>query len=171
MNTIRIPSRSRRDRQILERRRLAAGTLFKKGLSQAEVARRCKVSPEAARKWHAAWKNGGIRSLKSKGKPGPTATLTPWKIARIECALVKGPLAYGYHTELWTLERIRRVIKDTTGHTYGTTHTWRIMTRVLGWTAQKPETRAKERDEEGIRRWKRYVWPQVKRGREDWVPV
>lgn len=171
MKNPRIPSRSRRDRRTWEQRRFTAAALFKKGHTQADVARRLKVSREAARKWHGAWEHGGIRSLKSKGKPGPKPTLTPRKIARIERALTKGPLAYGYHTELWTLERIRRVIEATTGHAYGITHTWRIMTHVLGWTSQKPEARAKERDEEGIRRWKRYVWPQVKRGHGNWAPV
>lgn len=171
MKNTHISSRSHRDRQIREKRRLAAALLLKKGHTQADIARRLAVSREAVRQWHGIWKQGGVRSLKSKGKPGPKPTLTPSKIARIERALMKGPLAYGYHTELWTLERIRRVIKATTGHTYGTTHTWRIMTYMLGWTSQKPEARAKERDEEGIRRWKRYIWPQVKRGQESWAPA
>lgn len=171
MKNTHISSRSHQDRQALEKRRLAAATLFIKGQTQAEVARRLRVSPEAARKWHMLWKRGGARALKSKGKPGPKPTLTPSHIARIEHALVKGPLAYGYHTELWTLERIRRVIQKTTGRSYGITHTWRILTGVMGWSNQKPERRARERDEEGIRRWKRYVWPQVKRGQGSWAPA
>lgn len=169
MKNTRISSLSHRDRQSRERRRLKAVTFFKQGHIQAGIARRLMVSPEAVRKWHAAWVKDGTRSLKSKGKPGPKPTLTPRNVVRIERALMKGPLAHGYHTELWTLERIRRVIKETTGHSYGTTHTWRILTGILGWTSQKPETRAKERDENAIRRWKRYAWPQVKRGQEHWA--
>jgi hypothetical protein len=34
----------------------------------------------------------------------------------------------------------------------------------LGWSCQKPERRALERDEEAIERWKREVWPEVKKG-------
>lgn len=169
MSNTRILSQSRQDRESREQRRIRAASLFKNGHTQADVARRLKVSPEAVREWHAAWETGGVSALKSKGKPGPKPTLTPRNITRIERALMKGPLAHGYHTELWTLERIRHVIKDATGHSYGTTHTWRILTSILGWSSQKPETRAKERNGKGIQRWVRHTWPQVKGGREKWA--
>jgi transposase len=33
----------------------------------------------------------------------------------------------------------------------------------LGWSCQKPERRALQRDEAAIAHWKRYLWPQIKR--------
>jgi hypothetical protein len=39
----------------------------------------------------------------------------------------------------------------------------------LGWSCQKPERRALQRDEEAIAHWKRYVWPQVKKRPNDWA--
>jgi hypothetical protein len=35
----------------------------------------------------------------------------------------------------------------------------------LGWSCQKPERRAVERDEEAIGRWKRYGWVGIKKSR------
>ncbi|MCP4898489.1 MAG: winged helix-turn-helix domain-containing protein, partial [bacterium] len=43
-------------------------------------------------------------------------------------------------------------------------HVWKIL-RSLGWTPQKPEQRARERNEADIRRWRRQEWPRIKRGR------
>ena len=40
-----------------------------------------------------------------------------------------------------------------------------------GWTPQKPERRARERDEDAIARWKRTRWPRVKRGLFGWGPT
>jgi hypothetical protein len=43
--------------------------------------------------------------------------------------------------------------------------------RQLGWSYQKPERRALERDEEKIDRWKRKHWPRVKKTLRGWVPT
>ena len=33
----------------------------------------------------------------------------------------------------------------------------------MGWSAQKPERRARERDERAIARWRRVEWPRLKK--------
>jgi transposase len=35
----------------------------------------------------------------------------------------------------------------------------------LGWSLQRPERQARERDEEAIARWVAYEWPRIKKGR------
>jgi hypothetical protein len=80
----------------------------------------------------------------------------------VDRALHEGPNAHGYATDLWTLPRIRDVIERVSGVRYHEGHVWRVM-RQLGWSLQKPTTRARERDEEAIRRWVRERWPQLKK--------
>ena len=41
----------------------------------------------------------------------------------------------------------------------------------LGWSVQKPERRALERDEEAIARWKRKDWPRIKKTLRGWAPT
>jgi transposase len=77
-----LPS-SHRDRRRLERRRLQAVKIFTKGHRQAEIARTLKVSREAVRKWHVAWKRSGAKGLASIGKPGPKPRLTSDKLKRV----------------------------------------------------------------------------------------
>lgn len=162
-NHARTTSLSHRDRKTFEQRRLKAGKFFKKGLSQAEVAKKLKVSRESARQWYNTWKKKGAKGLKSKGRPGPKSKLTEKKLEKIEQALLKGPQSLGYATDIWTLKRIAQVIKKVAKLNYKTTHVWRILTFSLGWSNQKPETRAKERNEKAIRAWKRRTWPSVKK--------
>jgi len=40
---------------------------------------------------------------------------------------------------------------------------WNLL-RELGWSCQKPQRRARQRNEAAIRHWKRYVWPHIKKG-------
>lgn len=158
----RTTSSSHRNRQALERRRFKAARLFTKGFSQSEVARKFSVSCEAARKWHDAWQQEGISGLKSQGKPGPKPKLTEKKLEKVEQALLKGATAFGYTTDIWTLNRIAQVIKKVVQVSHHPGHIWHIL-RALNWSCQKPETKAPERNEKAIESWKQYKWPRIKK--------
>jgi len=153
---------ARRDFKALERRRLKAARLFEQGMMQAEVARRLDVSSMTASRWWRTWKAEGREGLRAAGRAGRKPRLTVPELIQIEEALRRGPLAHGYSTDLWTLPRIRDVIERVTGVHYHEGHVWRVM-RGLGWSLQKPTTRARERDEEAICRWVRKRWPQLKK--------
>jgi transposase len=60
-------------------------------------------------------------------------------------ALLAGPLAHGYKTNLWTLPRVALLIKDLTGVSYHPGHVWRLL-GASGFSCQRPERRAVERD-------------------------
>lgn len=156
-----LPS-SHRDRTALERRRLKAAKLFESGHSQAEVARKFEVSREAVRKWYDDWKKKGATGLQSIGKPGPKSRLTHEKLKLVQKGLLKGPTAYGFTTQLWTLSRIASMIRKEAKLSYGTTMVWQVL-QSLNWSCQRPETRAKERNEAAIRRWQKDVWPHLKK--------
>jgi transposase len=169
MNHTRILPSSHRDAAALERRRQKAAKLFAQGQTQAEIARKFCVSREAVRHWHDTWKQQGLPGLTSRGKPGPKPRLDARSLQQIEQALLKGPTAYGFSTQLWTLGRIATVIRKTFGVTYGTTRVWQLLLS-LNWSCQKPETRAGERDEAAIRAWTKTTWPKIKKTQSERVP-
>ena len=57
---------------------------------------------------------------------------------------------------------VRDLIEHQTGVRYHEDHVWRIL-RKLDWSCQRPTGRAMERDEQAIRHWKKYRWPQIKK--------
>lgn len=71
-------------------------------------------------------------------------------------------MAAGFATQLWTLPRIRLLIE---AHFHvRLSESWILrLLRQLGWSCQRPEGRARERDEAAIRRWKQVRWPQLKK--------
>src|ERR1017187_2581620 len=76
--------------------------------------------------------------------------------------VLKGPIAQGYRTNLWTTARIAGLVEREFGVSYHPDHIGRLM-HSLGWSPQKPERRALERDEEEIERWKQEEWPRIKK--------
>jgi transposase len=161
-----IASLSREQR---EKVRFKAGKLFKKGTHQAEIARKLKVTPAAVNYWHIAWQENRKEGLKSKGHPGFKSKLTDDKRILFKKAVLKGPLEYGFETNLWTLSRLAGVMKKVTGIKFGHNHTWKIV-RELGFTCQKPQVKAKERDEAAIKAWKEKRLPGLKKmGSNAWI--
>jgi transposase len=139
---------------------MKAGTLFKKGCMQAEIARTLRVSPSAVNQWHIVWKKRGIQGLKSKGHSGIPTALTKEKAQKLKKAILKGPRSFGYATDLWTLERIRAVAKKQVDVSFGTTWIWHTVI-ALGFSCQKPIKRAVERDEQAIRTWNFNTFPRL----------
>jgi len=160
---MRLHSGRRRDFAGLEKRRLKAARLFAKGKTRAEVARSVGVSWAAVHNWYQAWEREGEPGLKGAGRAGRKPKLTRAQLGQVEQELLRGPLAHGYATILWTLPRIAALIARLTGVTYHPGHVWRIL-RALEWSLQRPEHRAKERDDDAITHWRTRRWPQRKGG-------
>jgi len=154
--------KTKRDVSGLMARRLQAAALFAKGMTQAEVARRLGVSRTSAMKWYDAWKSKGTRGLQLAEHFGRPTKTTDADLARIEAALLKGPAAHGWTTEIWTLPRIAKVVEETVGVRYHPGHVWRIL-RKLGWSLQRPTTKARERNEAAITHFKTREWARVKK--------
>lgn len=75
-------------------------------------------------------------------------------------------MSRGYRTNLWTLPRVAALIQELTGVKCHPGHVWRLL-GANGFSCQRPERRAIERDETKIRRWKRVEWPAIKKARSD----
>jgi len=148
--------------ELLEKRRRRALALLQQGWSPVDVARRLSVDRRSVRRWRAAHDAQGQAGLLAKPAPG-----RPWKLsvrerARLAAMLLRGAGAAGYPTELWTCARVAEVIWWRFGVDYHPNHVGRLL-RCLGFTPQKPERRARERNENAIRSWIRSDWPRVKK--------
>jgi transposase len=147
----------------LEARRFRAAELLQDGKSTAEVARLVGAGHSSVKKWKIALAKGGMDALAAKPHPGTPSKLDDAQKARLVEIMVAGPLASGYHTDLWTCPRVADIVQKTFGVSYHPDHLGRIL-HELGFTPQKPEQLARERDEEAIARWRKRDWPRIKRG-------
>lgn len=150
----------------LEQRRRQAVALLEEGLKGAQVARVLGVSGAAVTRWKQAFEKDGPAGLTATPHPGGQSRLTAKQRQRLAKVLLQGPRRHGYRTELWTLGRVAEVIAGTFGVRYHPCHVWKVL-RGMGWSCQKPERRARERDEEAIARWRREDWPRIKKRPQD----
>lgn len=156
--------------QALEQRRRRVIALLQKNLSLHEIARRMGCNASSVLRWRDAWRRGGRDALKAKPASGRPSRLTSKQKTRLIGLLVRGAMAQGHRTELWTTERIARLIEQKLGVQYHRNHVGKLLHQ-LGWSHQKPERRALERNEPAIAEWKRTVWPAVKKTSSGWEPM
>ena len=155
--------------KVLEARRRRAMTLLDEGRSLNEVARKLGWAASSVMHWRDAREERGEEGLRVRSTPGRPPRLTPAQKARLVKLLLKGAPAHGHRTDVWTTPRIAELIERHFSVLYHPDHVRRLLHQ-LGWTHQRPERRALERDEAGIERWKKSTWPWVKKTPRGWVP-
>jgi transposase len=139
------------------KKRLRASRMLLAGKRPAEVALTVGVARQTVYTW-----NGLLDALRAVPGRGRPARLDREQLAQLRHALLQSPTEHGFGTELWTLKRVGMLIKQMYGVEFGETQVWRIL-GALGFSAQKPERRAIEQDEQAVRKWKRHTRPALKK--------
>jgi len=125
--------------------------LLSQGKGVQEVAEAVGVTPTSVYRWKKALQAGGPETLTAQPHPGRRPRLSPGQKQALEAVLLRGARAAGFPTDLWTWPRVARVIETHFGVQSHPGHVGYLL-RDLGWSAQKPEQRAREREEAAIRR-------------------
>jgi len=146
----------------LERRRLRAGRLLLKGIPQAEVARRVGVARSTVCGWAKTVESEGLDGLRSQGLRGRPASLDRSDQRRLKGVLLKGALACGFATDVWTLVRVRDVLRAQFNVKLSVSQVSRVLGS-MGFSCQRPTGRALQRDERAIEQWKTKRWPALKK--------
>jgi transposase len=150
----------------LERRRLEAIGLLDQGWAPQEVANRLGVSRRSVDRWRQAVREGGKEAIAAVPHPGRSCFLSRRQQDDLVERLIAGAQSQGFDTDLWTCPRVKALIERKYGVAYHVDHIPRLL-RALGFTPQKPQRRALERDEEAIAQWIRKDWPRIKKRRHD----
>jgi transposase len=156
--------------EALEQRRRLVVALLRQELSLHEIARRIGCHASSVLRWRNALRSGGAEALKSKPAPGRPPKLSTKQKGKLVELLARGAMAHGYRTELWTTQRIATLIERRLGIKYHRNHVGKLLHQ-LGWSHQRPERHAVERDEAAIAKWKSTVWPAVKKTPRGWQPT
>ena len=146
----------------LEQRRRVAVSLLRQGMKPAQVAKSVGTSRASVTRWRQAFQEGGQKAVAAKPHPGKPLRLTMAQRRRLARILLQGAGKQGYGTDLWTLARVAEVIAVNFGVEYHPGHVWYVL-RSMRWSSQKPERRARERDEQAIAGWHQQEWPRIKK--------
>lgn len=146
-----------------EGRRLRAWELLQQGWSQRAIAAALGVTSGAVCQWiRRAREGGGPEALRKRKAPGGQPRLSAEQPAQILAWLKEGAEAHGFRGELWTRKRVAVLMERKLGIRYHPGHVSKLL-QSWGWSPQKPEKRARQRDEEAIERWVQEDWPAIKK--------
>jgi transposase len=149
----------------LEKRRRRAISLLQTGTPYRGVARRVEASLSSVVRWEQAYRQDKRNGLRARPIPGRPCRLSAKQQEQLKTVLLRGAGAAGFPTELWTLRRIGEVIRKRFGVRYSPVGVWALLRHGLGWSWQKPERRALQREETAIAQWKQEEWPRLKKRR------
>ena len=132
------------------------------GKGVLEVAGLLKVAPSSVSRWKQAVEAEGLDGLAARPHPGPAPRLSDTQKDQLRGLLLAGAAEFGFASDGWTCPRVARVISERFGVEYHVDHVWKLL-RSLGFTCQKPEHLARERDEQAVATWRRREWPRIKK--------
>jgi transposase len=133
----------------LQRRRLRAVELVQQGESPEDVARFLGCGRPSVYTW-LKLARADLGKLAAKPHPGRTPRLDDRQLAELEGLLLQGAKSHGWPTQLWTAARAADLIERHFKVSFHPEHVRKILKRRLRWTSQKPQRRARERDEAAI---------------------
>jgi transposase len=156
------PKKLTREQQA-ERRAEAIRLLEDGEMKQVEIARHLGVTEAAVSKWKRQLAEEGPQALQMRKATGRPPKLDEAAKQTLVKKLEEGAVAAGFPTEQWTQARVKQVIEREFGVVYHQNYISRLLAD-LGWSVQKPDARAIERDEDLIRAWLSRDWPRIKKG-------
>jgi len=142
----------------LARRRQRAVAAYHEGQSPSTIARVLGVERSTIHRWvRLGQQPGGLDPKPLHRSP----RLSVSQLAQLERLLLQGANRHGWATDLWTAARVTTLIQRHFGIVYHPEHVRKVLKRRLRWSSQKPQRKAKERDEEGRRRWVEQEFPRI----------
>jgi transposase len=147
-----------------EGRRRRAWELHQQGWTQERIAQALGCSQSSVSGWLKRASTEGLAALRTHPPPGPTPLLSPSQRLQIPVLLKQGAEAHGWRGDFWTTKRVAHLIGEYFAVYYHPAHVSRLL-RQLGWSVQKPITRAAQRDAAAIRTWTEERLPALKKKR------
>ena len=159
---IRLCKRAAREGAYRVARRLHAVVLNMEGRTAPEIASLLKVHRSKVSIWLHHWQRWGMDGILEGHRPGRPKELTHPQLQTLADLLDSGPVAYGFHSGVWTCPMVCRIIEEEFSVAYHPAHVSRILQQ-LGFSVQRPKKVLARADKQLQSRWERYRYPDIKK--------
>ena len=138
--------------------------MLENGCDVDEIVLALQVTAKAVYQWKNILQTEGLEGLRRKNGSGKQSKLDAAQLEQLKAIILEGAIAYGFPNEQWTSKRVRLVIFERFHVEYNSNYVCEIL-RSLDLSPQVPQVRSVKRNQAEIDRWKRYVWPRIKKNR------
>lgn len=146
----------------LERIRKLAVKAVLAGHKQKDVAEIFDVHFKTLSSWVCSYRIDPD-SLQARPNTGRPPQLTAENLVQLKELLVLGPRNHGWKTDIWTSRRVAVVIEKEFGIKFHPDHVFKILTKQLNWSWQKPSKKAEEQNPLAVTNWIEVEWPTLKK--------
>jgi len=132
------------------------------GYRAPQIANILKVHRTNVSIWLRNWEEEGLQGILEGHRIGRPPSITEHQIKELEDILDSGPVAYGFHSGIWTCPTVARVIQEEFSVSYHPAHVSKIL-HDLGFSVQRPRKTLARADQKKQSRWIRYTYPDIKK--------
>lgn len=144
-----------------EVRMLAVNAVLQKGKNPYDVAEMFGVEPTTVYKWLRKFKSTGNPDvLRHKSGAGAPRKLSELEVLDLISAVLQPASEYGNETDLWTVQRLQKLIKQRYRKKVSEDTVWRLL-RDAGFTYQKPLKKYIQANDAQKKEWVRDTWPEI----------
>jgi len=142
--------------------RILAVQAVQRGWTVCDTADAFGITRQTLHRWLNRHEENGEEGLARKPGSGRPRKLEELDENELRTIVLQPASTFGYETDLWTVGRLHRVIREEYHVTVSQDTVWRRL-REAGLTYQKPEREYYEIDEEARRKWRRYEVPKIRK--------
>lgn len=143
-------------------KRIHAVVLNAEGYMSGSIAKLLKSPRSRVSEWLKLYDHFGFDALLEGHRSGRPALMSE-KQKSILCDIIEsGPVAYGFLTGVWTSSIIKQVIENEFNITYHVGHVRNLLYQ-LNFSLQRPKRVLANADPIKQNKWRRYVYPNIKK--------
>lgn len=112
--------------------------------------------------WLKNYEEHGYEALLEGQRSGRNSELSSEQLTELGDIIDSGPIAYGYTSAIWSSLMIRDIIRNEFSVDYHAGHVRKLLHK-MNFSVQKPKRILARADDEQKNKWRRYIYPNIKK--------
>jgi transposase len=130
--------------------------------TSTEISNILHATRSRVSEWLKNYEQHGYEALLEGQRSGRNSELSEKQLIELGDIIDSGPIAYGYTSAIWSSIMIRDIIQNEFSVVYHAGHVRKLLHK-MNFSVQKPKRILARANEEQKNKWRRYVYPNIKK--------
>lgn len=162
LKLLRLQKEAEQDGAYRVAKRIHSVILCAKGHTSGEISDLLQSPRSKVSLWLKNYEEFNFEGLLEGYRCGRSPELSEKNRNQLADIIESGPVAYGFLSGVWTSPMITRVIEEEFGIKYHPGHVRKLL-HALHFSVQRPKRQLAKADPNLMERWRRYIYPQIKK--------
>lgn len=143
-------------------KRIHAVLLNSQENTSTEISNILHASRSKVSEWLKNYEQHGYEALLEGQRSGRNSELSQEQLIELGDIIDSGPIAYGFTSAIWSSIMIRDIIQSEFSIEYHPAHVRKLLHK-MNFSVQKPKRVLARASEEQKNKWRRYIYPNIKK--------